>query len=227
MELGQNLQAEANDVANLRLDNVKLALNRRRVVQRGKGTDLGAISRYRPGGIILTYDINSMREEDVREVTSSSYAEQDRINMDIDDIVGGFSTSSVASNRALNQTVGGMQMLNNSSNAQTEYVVRTFVETWVEPVLNQVVRLLQAYENMETIAMFAAPQKEEAPANPEQPPKKKIDTSDENLLKEVKVNVSVGFGNLDPKQKVQALTQTLTALAGFKPTLIARIDDGV
>ena len=48
-----------------------------------------------------------------------------------------------------------------------------------------------------------------------------------NLLKEVKVNVSVGFGNLDPKQKVQALTQTLTALAGFKPTLIARIDDEV
>lgn len=229
MELGQNLQAEANDVANLRLDNVKLALNRRRVVQRGKGTDLGAISRYRPGGVILTDDINSMREEDVREVTSSSYAEQDRINMDIDDIVGGFSTSSVASNRALNQTVGGMQMLNNSSNAQTEYVVRTFVETWVEPVLNQVVRLLQAYENMETIAMFATPQKEEAPVNPEQPqpPKKKIDTSDENLLKEVKVNVSVGFGNLDPKQKVQALTQTLTALAGFSPTLIARIDEEV
>ena len=39
--------------------------------------------------------------------------------------------------------------------------------------------------------------------------------------------MSVGFGNLDPKQKVQALTQTLTALAGFKPTLIARIDDEV
>ena len=228
MELGQNLQAEANDVANLRLDNVKLALNRRRIVQRGKSTDLGAISRYRPGGVILTDDINSMREEDVREVTSSSYAEQDRINMDIDDIVGGFSTSSVASNRALNQTVGGMQLLNNSSNAQTEYVVRTFVETWVEPVLNQIVRLLQAYENMDVIEMFSAPKQEESPTDPQQqqqPKPKKIDTSDENLLKEVKVEVSVGFGNLDPKMKVQALTQTLTALAGFSPTLVARIDE--
>lgn len=256
MELGQGLQAEANDIANLRLDNVKLALNRRRIIQRGKGTDLGAVSKFRPGGIILTDDVHSMREEDVSDVTSSSYAEQDRLNVDIDDVVGGFSSASVASNRSLNQTVGGMQLLNNSANVQTEYVIRTFVETWVEPTLSQVIALIQAHEDISLIESFARDDVVEeeqqqggvaagqmmagglpAPGAPSvqqpgaalaagtKPKKRRVDLSDESILRPVKVSVSVGFGNLDPKVKIQGLTQTLTALAGFSPKLIARIDE--
>jgi DNA-binding phage protein len=211
VQLGEQLQAEANDIANQRLDNVKLALNKGFRVQRNKGTDLAAMRRSYPGRVILTDDINSIVPDEIRDVTSSSFAEQDRINSDMDDIVGGFSQASVASNRALNQTVGGMEMISNSSNALTGYIVRTFVETWVEPVLNDIIRLIQEYESDENIQKFVGD--------------RQVEMNPENMLKGMSASVSVGFGNLDPKMKVQSMTQALGVLAQVTPATIAKLDD--
>jgi len=98
---------------------------------------------------------NDAREVEWNDVTSSAYAEQDRINVDLDELVGNFSGSSIQTNRQLNETVGGMKMLNQSASMITEYLLTTFRETWVEPVLTKLLKLEQYYESDEVILALA------------------------------------------------------------------------
>jgi hypothetical protein len=111
-KLAAPLQGEINDVTNQRMDNVKLALNKRFILKRGANIDQQALMRSVPGGGIMTGNpTEDVRVLDYPEVTGSSYQEQDRLNNELDDLTGNFSGSSVATNRKLTETVGGMQML--------------------------------------------------------------------------------------------------------------------
>lgn len=148
VHIAKGVQKEANEIANTRLDNVKLVLNKRWLVRRGKQVDLQSLVRNVPASVTLVNDI----EKDVfpiefNDVTSSSYAEQDRVNVDFDELLGSFSTGSVSTNRKLGETVGGLNMLKGSSNSMTQYLIRVFSETWVEKVLNQLDLLEQHYES--------------------------------------------------------------------------------
>jgi hypothetical protein len=127
---------------------------------------------------------------------SSSYQEQDRINVDYDELTGNFSQGSIMTNRKMNETVGGMGMISNAANQITEYTLRTFTETWVEPVLRQLVKLEQKYETDEVILAIAASQA------------KLIETygvseiNDELLGQELTLSVNVGMGATNPDQKL-------------------------
>src|SRR5690606_19245964 len=98
-DLVADLQREANEVANQRIDNVKLALNGRNFVKRGANVDTAALLRSVPGGNVFMND----PEKDVviqraPDVTASSYQEQNLLNLDFDEILGAFSPSSVQAN---------------------------------------------------------------------------------------------------------------------------------
>lgn len=181
-------QAKSNDIDNLRFDNVKQVLNKRKYVQRYMGVDYAALKTSVPGGVVMMDDINAVRPEDTIDVTGSSYQEQHVVNADFDELAGSFSMSSVSTNRALNETVGGMQLLSGNSNVLTEYQLRVFVETWVEPVLRQVVQMIQFYEDDSVIQQVTG---------------KNLTNAD--IRVPVKTRVSVGFGATDPMMKVQKL----------------------
>jgi len=205
--LGSQLQQETNEVANQRLDNVKLVLNKRWVVRRGSNIDVESMLRNVPGGVTMANDT----EKDVREinwadVTSSSFQEQDRLNADFDDLEGGgMSSSSVSTNRRMNETVGGMRLLAQGSNALTEYTLRLWVETWVEPTLRQLVKLEQKYESNETIIGIAA---QRTPLY-----QKYGQSTDLNDLldHEMTVSVNVGMGATDPESRFQKFMQAAGA----------------
>ena len=109
-------------------------------------------------------------------MTSSAYAEQDRLNLDFDDVAGAFSGSSVQSNRNLNETVGGMNILTASANKVENYQLRTWIETWAEPVLRQVTLLEHEYETDDVILSLAG-------RKTELPQKFGIDAVTDDLLK--------------------------------------------
>jgi hypothetical protein len=154
--LGRNIQAEINENANQRSDNVKFAMNKRYFVKRGKRVDLRSLIRNVPSSVTLMDDPEGdVKVQETQDVTSSAYAEQDRLNLDFDDVVGTFSQSSVQSNRNLNETVGGMNLISAGANKTENYQLRTWIETWVEPVLNQVVLLEQEYETDQVILALA------------------------------------------------------------------------
>ena len=210
-ELGAGLQAEANEIVNQRLDNVKIVLNRGKYAKRNSGTDLATLKRSYPGRIVMTDDPGSIKEEIVQDVTGSAYQEQDRVNADMDDLLGGFAGGSVMSNRALNETVGGMNLINQSGNSVAEYGARTFVETWVEPVLSDLIKLIQLYESDEILQRFAKTAS--------------VQIGDrKQFMKRMSVAVSVGFGSLDPKARTQTVTQVLMALGKMAPWAMAGLD---
>jgi hypothetical protein len=135
-------------LVNTRLDNVKLVLNKRYLVKRGKQVDLQSLVRNVPASVTLVNDVQTdVLPMEFQDVTSSAYAEQDRVNVDFDELLGSFSAGSIATNRKLGETVGGLQMLRGTSNTMGQYLIRVFSETWVEKVLNQLDELEQYYES--------------------------------------------------------------------------------
>ncbi|MDP1931913.1 MAG: hypothetical protein Q8L60_10690 [Gammaproteobacteria bacterium] len=199
IELAIPLTELTNDVTNQRMDNVKLVLNKRYKIRKDSNIDLAALMRNTPGGGVVMGDIEKdLGTIDTPDVTQSSYAEQDRLSIETDELLGTFSQASVQSNRSLNETVGGMNLMAAGANAVQELGLRTFIETWVEPVLRTLVKLEGLFETDETILALAAG-------------KAKIESQiDDNLLmQDLVVKVSVGMGNTDPEQKLNRFLRPL------------------
>lgn len=217
--LASNMQQEANDINNQRRDNVALVLNRRYIAKRGANINFKSLMNNVPGSVTLTDDPNSdLRIEAPPEVTASSYQEQDRVNMDFDELTGAFSASSVGSNRQLNETVGGMELLSGDSNSITEYQLRIFVETWVEPVLKQLIQLEQRHETDEALLALVG-------RKLEMWQRYGVDrVTDAMLQGTMNVQVNVGFGSTDPKKRIDKLAVGLNTILQFAPQLGPRLD---
>jgi hypothetical protein len=214
-ELIDGLQEETNDVANLRLDNVKLALNKRYFAKRGAGIDIRSLVRNVAGSVTMMGNpATDIKVSDTPDVTGSSYEEQDRINVDIDDLLGDFNAGSVQSNKSLNETVGGMEMMGASAGVITEFDIRTFAETWYEPVLRQLVELEAAYETDEAVLHVAGGQ-----AGFED-----IEAMLQVITQPVRVKVNVGFDATNPEKRIQRLAFGLNAIQTFAPDLAEKVD---
>jgi hypothetical protein len=210
-EMGEGLQTEANDIANQRLDNIKLVLNRRYLARRQANVDWRSLTQSVPGGVTLVDDpMNDVKIDAPPDVTGSSYQEQDRISLDYDELTGSFSPGSVQTNRALNETVGGMSLLSQDSNTVTEYQLRVFTETWVEPVLRQLLDLERHYETDPVVLNIASAQME---------PEQVI----ELLNSPISVRVAVGFGATSPHKRVEKLTMGLNTIGNFLPQAMQQI----
>jgi len=179
-------------------------MNKRYTIIKGKKVDLKNLMRNVPGGATAVDAHDDIQEREFTDVTSSSYAEQDRLNLDFDDVVGTFSQGTVQANRKLNETVGGMQMFKGGVNALTEYLIKTFAETWVEPVMRQLIKLEQHYETDKVVLAIAA-QKAKLFQ------KYGIDeVTDELLNQELTLSVNVGMGATDPMLKLERFSLAVT-----------------
>jgi len=217
--LTESLQQEANDISNQRRDNVSLVLNKRYYVRRGSGVDFRSLTKNIPGSVTVMGDIqNDVRTESPPEVTGSSYQEQDRVNMDYDELAGSFSSSSVGSSRQLNETVGGMSIMQGDANEMMEYQLRVFAETWVEPVIKQLIQLEQAYETDQAVLNVAG-------RNASAMQKYGLDQiTDQMLQGTMTVEVNVGFGATSPQKRIESLTMGLRSVAEFIPDIVQGID---
>jgi hypothetical protein len=211
VRLTRDVAAEINEIANQRIDNVKFAMNKRYFVKRNKQVDIRSLTRNTIGSVTLMGDPESdVKVVDTPDVTSSAYQEQDRLNMDFDEISGNMSQSSVQANRRLNETVGGMEILSADANKVKAYAIKTWIETWVEPVMRQMVLLEQCYETDAVILALASK-------------KSKMfqqlgmdAVTDELLLQELTLTVNVGMNATSPTQKINNL---LTGINGVKNSL--------
>ncbi len=214
-ELIDGLQEETNDLANLRLDNVKLALNKRYYAKRGAGIDIRSLVRNVSGSVtMMNNPTTDVKTVETRDVTSSSYQEQDRLNMDMDDLLGDFGAGTVAGNRKLGETVGGIEMLQQESNQVKEFSIRTFSETWYEPVLRQLIELEAVYETDEAILIVGA----------QAAGLKTVDEALQVIAQPIRVKVNVGFDATNPAKRVGRLAMGLDTIAKFAPQLLQESD---
>jgi hypothetical protein len=70
-------------------------LNKRYKVKRNAQVDVEALTRNVPGGSQMNDPEKDVIEMPTIDVTGSSYQEQDRLNVDFDELTGNFSQSSV------------------------------------------------------------------------------------------------------------------------------------
>ena len=207
--LGKDLHQEGTEIVNQRLDNVKYVLNKRRFVRRGSNVDVEGMLRNVPGGITMVNDVEKdVRTDEMNDVTASSYQEQDRVNADMDALLGGgLNSDSVMTNRKLGETVGGMRMLAQGGNAITELDIHIWLETWYVPTLRQLIKLEQYYESDEVILALAS-KKAGMYQRFQQSP-----DLDELLKAELTVTVNAGMGATDPQQRFQSFMQATGAYA--------------
>ncbi len=198
------LQAESNQLANSRIDNVQFVLNKRWIVARGRQVDVQSLVRNVPGGVTLATDPNlDVKESNWPDVTSSAYVEQDRLNSDMDDLAGNFSPATKVANNAVNDTLGGSRLAAAGAGLMTEYLLRTVNETWWEKVVRQVALLEQYYET-DSVVMGVCAQKARL-----FPRFGMSRITDEMLMNEVIVTVDVSMG--DPAQRMQKFLMATNA----------------
>ena len=214
-------QRELNSSANNRADNVALVLNKQYAIKAGQQVDTTNLMYGVPGGVTAFQnpqtDIVPLEWNDV---TQSSYQEEDRRNVDFDELVGNFSAGSVMTNRRLNETVGGMEILGEGAATLSEYTIRTFVETWMLPTLTQLMLLEQYYETDATILALAAknaqnayrPSRGYAGQEQEQAPSE--DDMVAHLIDNLMiVEIDVGMNATDPNAQITRLLTAVRSVA--------------
>lgn len=216
VELARPLQEEVNDITNLRIDNIRHIISPRYFIKRGTSVDVRSLLRNIAGGVTAMEDPkNDVNIRQIQDTTSSSFEEQDRLSVEMDELIGSFSQSSVASNHNINERVGNTQMLGESANQITEMTIRIFSETWVEPVLQQIMELERSLESDEVV-MAIVGQRMGVP--PEQVFRM--------LDLPVRVTVNVGFGATNPQKRLQKVSMAFQTLAQINPEWVAKADQG-
>lgn len=216
--IGASTQRIINDSANMRYDNVALVLSKQWAIRAGQQVDTSNLMYGVPGGVTAFQNPETdIKPIEWNDVTSSAYQEQDRHNVDYDELVGNFSASSVMTGKNMSETVGGMEILGSGAATLSEYTVRLFTETWVIPTLNQLAMLEQYYETDEKVFAVAGPAAEQAYRlkNPgaAQPGMQEMIA---NLINEdCMVNISVGMNATDPNRQLQRFLFACQQVAQF------------
>ena len=222
VELIRDLQRATNDDLNLRFDNLKLNLNPRQFVRAGIAQDMRDLTTFIPGKtVIVNSKPGTAMNTDIvwdrpPEIGAQAFGEQDRLNLDFDEMTGSFSNSSVQASQLTQQSATGMHLMSGEASGMTEYELRLFSETFVEPVLKLLIKLEQAYETDPVILALAGKRAQLAM-------KYGIDgITDELLDQEVTVKVNVGIGATNPSMKLRNFLMASEAAAKFFGPMLAQ-----
>lgn len=214
--LGKDQQAEINEIANSRIDNIKLAMMKRWLVKRNRNVDVASLRRAVPNSVTMVNELEDVEPLEFNDVTASAYQEQERLNVDFDDSMGSFSGGSVQSNRALNETVGGLNLLSASMNKVSGYQLKVFTETWLESTLNQVMELEKKYESSQALFTLAAKSSPAYQKLAAELGSHEAALTEELLDQPLTVRVNVGMNATDPIRKVERF---IMAISKFREAL--------
>lgn len=214
VELLKPLQEEINDLTNLRMDNIRHVISPRYFVKRGVALDIRSLLRNVAGGVTAMEDPErDIKIRQISDATGSSFEEQDRLSVEADELAGTTSQSSIAANHNINERVGNAMLLTENANQITELTIRLFAETWVEPVLQQIMELEQKLESDEVV-MALVGQRMGIPA---QQVFRMLDLP-------VKVTCNVGFGATNPQLRLQKVGMAFKTLAEINPMWVQGAD---
>ena len=121
-EVSECLQEELNAIRNQRMDNVNLVINRMWVANKYADIDFDNVISY-PGNVILSNDINAIKDLDTRDVTKSAYQEEEIVKRDIDNATGEWEYSRGAT-PPRHETATGIVRLQQASNIRFDTIVK-------------------------------------------------------------------------------------------------------
>lgn len=211
------LQLEINDITNLRLDTLKRSIAPLTLAKRGKNVDIQALQRRgQPETVVLLENMDDVNIVATPGPNGAAFQETSVTNANFDELAGVFSTSSVQTSRQLNETVGGMSLMSRAANSVSEFDLRIWIETWVEPVLRDLVHLVRYHESDERILAIAGQQARVWSRYQYMPSLSDFEQCD------LTVRVNAGIGAADPIQKLQKLKFAMEMLAPLMPAAKAK-----
>lgn len=217
VETWQPLQFELNDITNLRLDTLKRSIAPLAKAKRGKQVDLQALQRRgQPETVLMVDSMDDVEIVQTPGPNGSAFQETSITNSNFDELAGVFSTSSVQQSRQLNETVGGMSLMSRAASSVSEFDLRMFIETWVEPVIRQLAHLVRYYESDEKILAIAGQKARVWSRYDYMPSVEDFDQCD------LTVRVNAGIGAVDPVQKLQKMEYAFKMLAPLLPEASAK-----
>lgn len=198
------LQDEANDIDNMLTDNMKFILNKGHLVRRGANVDTGSLVRNVPGRVTMVNDI----EKDVKELNwpdlpQSAFEQKNRNDADLDSLAGSFNPMTLQQSRTPRESFRTLNAVQSPAMMMTEYTLMTLVQTFLLPVLRQLVLLEQYYETDQVLLSIAGKKAQimqRFGVN---------QVTDAILEKKMAVNVNLGMGATDPSTKQQRLNGAL------------------
>lgn len=212
VETWQSLQHELNDITNLRLDTLKRSIAPLAMAKRGAQVDLQALQRRgQPETVLLVNSMDDIAIVPTPAPNGAAFQETSITNSNFDELAGVFSTSSVQQSRQLNETVGGMNLMSRAAGSVSEFDLRIWIETWVEPVLRHLVHLVRYHESDEKIVAVAGQQARVWSKYQYLP------SIDDYEQCELTVRVNAGIGTVDPMQKLQKMQFAFQMLMPLLP----------
>jgi hypothetical protein len=211
VESWQPMQQEINDQVNLRLDHMKQGVTPKMQIRRGRKVDVQQAMRQGPNGVIMVDEIGDVEYLEPPDTPQSAFVENNYLNQDFDDLSGAFNpVGTEQSNAGASETFGGLSLLANGSATMGEFSLSILVETWVAPVLAQVLKLEEFYESDATVLEICG---ERAKLFE----KFGLDVvTDQMLIAETTLNIKAGVGAanhpLEKLQKFQMAMGTLTQI---------------
>lgn len=203
VELVSDLQRAANQDWNSRFDAVMLGLQPRQFVREGSGQDVNDLRTFMPGKVLWVKGnkgeplSNEISWDRPPPVDGAAFQEQDRINLDFDDLTGAFTNSSVQASQIGQQSATGMHLMSGEASGLGEYELRLFAESWVGPILRLLIKLEQAYETDPVILAICGKRAQLMQ-------RFGMDSvTDELLNQSVTTKVNVGIGATNPSMKLR------------------------
>lgn len=212
----EETQREINELANLTQDGLRMAVLNRWIARRGASLDVETLKYGAANSVIIADDISQdVRELRAQDIPPSVFGASDRLSNVFDEMSGSFSASSVRDQRQLNETVGGMQLLQGDATGLKEYEIRTMVETFVDPVINHLLWLEQTYETDEELLTEVCTRTGLA-----------LDRVLDVLARRIRVQVNVGFGSTSPEQRIKRLQMGVMTVTELSPESGAQFNVG-
>jgi hypothetical protein len=208
------LQRESNDIRNLTLDALKQNIMPVTKVVRGKNVDLDQLKRRGQGSAVMVQNKDDVTWEQTPTFPSQVVQMTQKLDIEFDDLSGQQNYGTINDNNNLGKTLGGLKLAAGAANAVQEFDIRVWIETWVEPVLSQIVKLEQYYESDPTVLELCG---ERAKLFQ----KFGVDQiTDDMLERSIAVRVNAGLGAGDPQQrlaKFQSAVQVAMPLLQLSP----------
>jgi hypothetical protein len=209
----EGLQNELNTKRNQRLDNVNLIINRMWMMQSGAIDDIRQL-RSRPGGVIVTNDINGLKPLPVDDVTTSSYNEEERVVRDI------HNTSGINEFVRGNQVMGGnitateVKIKSEQATTRLDYNLKMMSEKGIRKITQMVIQLNQQFIDMPKVIRIVGAEGVEY---------RKISLYEISGNFDVKVNPDpAGIGEEERLEKATTALQLLQNVKGANPAPLVR-----
>ena len=144
------IQEAYDEILNLRLDNVKLAMNKMFFMEASSSLfGQTPVMKIKPWAIYKVRDIDSLKEIEVSEVKTSAYTELDTMFQMVQWLTG-VGAAVIWMQQKVERTATGAEMIKNAADAQTKQPTRSIVEE-MGKLAREVAVLALTYMSKDTI----------------------------------------------------------------------------